>query len=62
MKRYFITLLQKIRGYFTKYDIDIQEVQEIDIKEVEFDIDIQEVEEFDIDIQEVQEIDIKEVF
>ena len=62
MKRYFITLLQKIRGYFTKYDIDIQEVEEIDIKEVEFDIDIQEVEEFDIDIQEVQEIDIKEVF
>jgi hypothetical protein len=51
MKRYFLTLLQKIRGYFTRFDIDIQEVQEIDIKEVEY----------DIDIQEVQEIDIKEV-
>ena len=61
MKRYFITLLQKIRGYFTRFDIDIQEVQEIDIKEIEYDIDIQEVQGFDIDIQEVQEIDIKEV-
>ena len=61
MKRYFLTLLQKIRGYFTRFDIDIQEVQEIDIKEVEYDIDIQEVQGFDIDIQEVQEIDIKEV-
>lgn len=62
MKRYFLTLLQKIRGYFTRFDIDIQEVQEIDIKEVEYDIDIQEVQGFDIDIQEVEEIDIKEVF
>ena len=48
MKRYFITLLQKIRGYFTRFDIDIQEVEEIDIKEVQLDIDIQEVEEIDI--------------
>jgi hypothetical protein len=22
MKRYFLTLLQKIRGYFTRFDID----------------------------------------
>ena len=51
MKKYFIRLLQILKGYFIRFEsIDIKEVEDIDIKEVE-----------DIDIKEVEDIDIKEV-
>jgi len=39
--------------------IDIKEVDQIDIKEVKYEIDIKEIDE--VDIKEIEEIDIKEV-